>query len=331
MLLPHQENHAHGILHFHAHGPADPSLLTTEKGIWAVKWSFVGLMTTALIQMFIVWYSGSVALLADTVHNFGDAATSVPLWIAFALARRPPNKRLTYGYGRAEDLAGVAIVIVILLSAVVAGYESFHRFFHPMEVEHLWAVAGASLIGFLGNELVSIFRIRVGKEINSAALVADGYHAQADGLTSLAVLLGAVGIYLGYDWADPLIGGLITIAIVGIVWQSGKAIFSRLLDGVDPKAVDDIRETARQTKGVEEVTQVRVRWLGHRLHAEINVSVDSHLSVEEGHQIAREVQHQLMHRLSYLSNAIIHVDPLSASGEEHHPLTRHETITNTNE
>jgi len=319
----HEEDHVHSILHFHAHGPADPTLLTAERGIWAVKWSFLGLMITALIQIFVVWYSGSLALFADTIHNFGDASTAIPLWIAFTLAKRPANKKFTYGYGRAEDLAGVVIVLTIFFSAVVASYESIDRFLHPREVEYLWAVVAASLIGFAGNELVARFRMKVGKEINSAALVADGHHAQVDGLTSLAVLLGALGIWLGYTWADPLIGILITIAILRIGWQSGKAVITRLLDGTDPKVLNDIMDAACETEGVEEVTQIRVRWLGHRLHTEINIAVSSDLTVREGHQIADKVQHQLLHRLSYLSNALIHVDPKEASGEEYHQIARH--------
>jgi len=190
----HEHNHRHDI-HVHTHGAIDPSIFTTQRGIWAIKWSFFGLLATALFQIVVVLLSGSVALLADTIHNFGDAATSIPLWIAFMLARRKPSNRFTYGYGRVEDLAGVAIVLTILFSAIVAGYVSIDRFFHPQTVTYLWAVIVASIVGFLGNEAVARFRIRVGKEIGSAALIADGHHARVDGLTSLAVLFGAVGVW----------------------------------------------------------------------------------------------------------------------------------------
>jgi len=213
----------------------DPSLLTTERGIWAVKWSFVGMLGTAVFQVVIVLLSGSVALLADTIHNFGDAVTAVPLWFAFVLARQKPSRRFTYGYGRVEDLAGVVIVLIILVSAVVAAYESVDRLLHPRTVTHLWAVGGAAVIGFLGNEVVAQFRLRVGREIGSAALIADGYHARVDGLTSLAVLLGAIGVWLGLPLADPIIGLLITVVILHIVWESGKGVFTRLLDGIDPE------------------------------------------------------------------------------------------------
>ncbi len=309
--------------HGHTHGAIDPSIITTERGIWAIKWSFLGLMATALFQVVIVILSGSVALFADTIHNFGDAATAIPLWIAFKLAQRKPSATFTYGYGRVEDLAGVAIVLTILLSALVAGYESVNRFFHPQPVTYLWAVITASVVGFLGNEAVALFRIRVGKEIGSAALVADGYHARVDGLTSLAVLFGAVGVWLGFPLADPIVGLLITVAIFRIVWESGKSIFTRLLDGVDPEVIDEIKHAVNHTPGVEDVSEVRVRWLGHRLHAELNIAVDPDISVEKGHDIAKDVRHQLLHHLRYLSNATIHIDPLNASGEKHHRIAGH--------
>jgi cation diffusion facilitator family transporter len=307
----------------HTHNIVDPALLTTRKGIWAVKWSLIGLAITALLQAFVVLISGSVALLADTIHNLGDATTAVPLWIAFVLAHRAPSRRFTYGYGRLEDFAGVIIVLIILLSAVVAGYEAVDRLLNPRPVEHLGMVALASLIGFAGNELVANLRIRVGKQIHSAALVADGYHARVDGLTSLAVLIGAAGVWLGYPLADPLVGLLITAIILWIVWDSGRTVLARLADGVDPEVIDEIKRAVNHTQGVRDVTQVRARWLGHRLHAEVNLAVDPELSVAEGHAIAMEVRHQLLHRLPYLWNVTIHVDPTNQSGEEFHRITEH--------
>src|SRR5215203_5827308 len=290
------EHHDHGENghweHGHSHGTVVPSIATSERGIWAVKWSFVGLFATALVQIVVVLLSGSVALLSDTIHNFGDAATAIPLGIAFGLARLGASRRFTFGYGRVEDLAGVIVVLIILFSAVVAGYQAIDRLIHPQPVGLLWAVAVAGAVGFVGNEAVAVFRIRVGREIGSAALVADGYHARTDGWTSLAVLAGAVGVWLGYPLADPIVGLLIAVAILVIVWRSGKAVFTRLLDGVEPEAIEEIRHAASHVSGVEEVSEVRARWLGHRLHAEVNIAVDPELSVAEGHTIAREVNHQ---------------------------------------
>jgi cation diffusion facilitator family transporter len=320
----HQPQGHHDLdVHPHQHGALDPALLATARGLGAVKGSLLGLAATALLQVVVVLFSGSVALLADTVHNFGDAATAIPLWLAFTLARRPPSRRFTYGYGRVEDVAGVIIVLIILLSAAVAAYHSLDRLLEPQPLEHLWAVVLASIIGFAGNELVAIFRIRVGKQINSAALVADGYHARVDGLTSLGVLCGAVGVWLGYPLADPIVGLLITLAILRIVWEAGKAVLSRLMDGVDPEVVDQISQAAQEAKGVQNVTDLRVRWSGHRLHAEVNLAVKGEMSVAEAHVIALEARHQLLHQLPYLGNVTVHVDPENLSGEEYHRIMEH--------
>lgn len=318
----HEHDRLHGG-HSHVHGIADPSLFSTERGVWAVKWSFAGLALTALIQIIIYLASGSVALLADTIHNFADAATAVPLWVAFSLARLGPTRRFTYGLGRVEDLAGVAIVLVIAFSAAAAAWQSVDRLLHPETVDFLWAVALAAGVGFAGNEAVANLRIKVGREIQSAALVADGHHARVDGLASLGVLAGAAGVWLGFPLADPIAGLVITAFIARIVWDSAKAVFTRLLDGVDPEVIDEIRHAVGHAKGVEGISEIRTRWLGHRLHAEVNISVGDGLSVDEGHGIAMEARHSLLHRLSYLSNATIHVDPVSASGEDHHSVRDH--------
>jgi len=329
MFLPdnhasHAHNHSHGHEHGHVHIVADSALLDSQKGIWAVKWSFAGLFLTAIFQVIVVIFSGSVALLADTVHNIGDAATAIPLWIAFTLSQWKPTKKFTYGYGKIEDIAGIVVVVIILFSAVYAGYESINRLLHPQVITHLWVVAAASIVGFLGNEAVAIFRIKVGKEIGSAALVADGYHARVDGLTSLAVLFGAIGVWFGFPLADPIVGLIITVMIFKIVWDSAKAVFLRVLDGVEPEAIDEIRHALQHVAGVKEITEVRMRWLGHRLHAELNVSVDSALTVEQGHEIAREIRHQLLHHLKYLSNATVHIDPIGHSGEQYHAFEKHQ-------
>jgi cation diffusion facilitator family transporter len=206
---------------------------------------------------------------------------------------------------------------------MVAAYQSIERFFNPQPVGLLWAVVIASIIGFVGNEAVAIFRIRVGREIGSAALIADGYHARTDGWTSLAVLLGVLGVWLGYPLADPLIGLIITVAILGIVWQSAKTVITRLIDGVDPEVIDKIRHVVSHVPGVEDVAEVRARWLGHRLRAEVNIAVDPKRSVTEGHAIAREVNHQLLHNLRFLDTAVIHVDPVQEAGEKHHGVALH--------
>jgi cation diffusion facilitator family transporter len=317
------QGHAHSHGHVHSHGVVDPAIAANERGLWAVKWSFIALMVTAVLQLVVVFFSGSVALLADTIHNFADATTAIPLGIAFLFARKKPSARFTFGYGRVEDLAGVAVVLTILASAIVAGYESIERFVHPQDISYLWAVIVASVIGFAGNEAVAVFRLRVGREIQSAALIADGYHARIDGWTSLAVLFGAVGVWLGYPLADPIIGLVITAAIFGIVIQSAKSIFMRMLDGADPQVISEIRHAARHVPAVEDVTEVRARWLGHRLHAEVNIAVDPQMTITQAHEVATEVRHQLLHHLNYLSLVVIHVDPADKSGEAHHRIPEH--------
>jgi cation diffusion facilitator family transporter len=317
---PHLSEGGHG----HIHGVVDPSILDTEMGIKAVKWSFAGLFITALIQVIIVYFSGSIALLADTAHNFGDAFTAIPLLFAFILGQWKPTRRFTYGFGRIEDLAGVFVVFMIFFSAIVAGYLSIDRLLHPYTVRFLWAVAAAALVGFAGNEAVAQLRIRAGEKIGSAALIADGYHARADGLASLAVLVGATGVYLGFPLADPLMGLLITITIFWIVGKSAKTVFIRIIDGIDPEILDEIQHAAVHVIGVQEITGIRVRWLGHRLYAEVNITVDSSLTVEKGHAIAKEFRHELMHHLRYLSDATIHVDPASESGPEFHRIDEHD-------
>jgi len=321
-----EHNHHHAQhSHRHAHGVIDPTIATTDRGIWAIKWSFLILAATAVLQLVIVYASRSVALLADTIHNFADAGTAVPLWIAFSLARRRPTQTFTYGYGRVEDFAGLAIVSIILVSALVAGYEAIDRLFHPRPVVHLGWLAAAGVIGFLGNEAVAAFRIRIGKQINSAALIADGYHARTDGLTSLAVVLGAFGVWMGYTLADPIIGLIITVVILGIVWQSTKAVLTRMLDGVDPQIIEELRHSAEHTSGVQSVDAVRARWLGHRLQADMKVFVDPVLSVGDAQKVADDLKAHAQSHLASLEGLHVEVVPdSSGDGPEHHPKTEPE-------
>lgn len=302
----HHGGHGHGGGgHGHAHGVIDASLASTERGIWAIKWSFVILAITSAIQLAVVYFTGSVALLADTIHNFGDATTAIPLWFAFVLARRKPSRTFNYGLGRVEDLAGILIVAIILFSALVAAYVAIDRLIHPREITNLLAVAIAGFVGFVGNEAVAVFRIRVGRAMNSAALIADGYHARTDGLTSLAVVLGAAGVWLGFPLADPIVGLLITIAIFGIVWQSAKAVFTRSLDGVDPSIRDEIAHAAGHVSGVKQVVDARARWLGHKLRAELTVQVDDRLPVSQANAIAAELRQSLHDHMPALDGVTI--------------------------
>ena len=300
--------HDQGGGHGHTHGVMDATIATTARGIWAIKWSFVILAATAVAQIGVVLMSGSVALLADAIHNVGDAGTAVPLWFAFLLARRKPNKTFTYGYGRVEDIAGVLIVAIILFSAMFAGYEAILRLLHPQPITALGWVALAGLAGFAGNEVVAVLRIRVGREIDSAALIADGYHARTDGLTSLAVVAGALGVFLGFPLADPIVGLLITAAIFGIVWQSAKSVFTRMLDGLEPGTLDEVYHAAAHVGGVERVVTARARWMGHKLHVDVVIAVAPGMALAEANVIATALENELADHLPALAAANIRFD-----------------------
>ena len=315
--------HDHGGAHGHTHGVMDATIATTTRGIWAIKWSFVILAVTATAQILVVLKSGSVALLADAIHNVGDAGTAIPLWVAFLLARRKPNKTFPYGYGRVEDIAGVLIVAIILFSAVFAGYEAIYRLLHPQSIVALGWVALAGLAGFAGNEVVAVLRIRVGREIDSAALIADGYHARTDGLTSLAVVLGAFGVWLGFPLADPIVGLLITVAIFGIVWQSAKSVFTRMLDGLEPGTLDEVYHAAEHVKGIEKVTEARARWMGHRLHVDVVIALAPGIALADANLIAAALEAELAEHLPALAEANFRFDRgdtmASHAGHSHAP------------
>jgi cation diffusion facilitator family transporter len=299
-------------------------LETSRDGLRALWTSLVGLGVTAAGQAVIVVLSGSVALLGDTLHNLADALTAVPLAIAFLIGRRPATRAYTYGFGRAEDLAGILIVAFIAASAVAAGWTAFDRLLHPAPVSHLPYVAAAGVLGFAGNELVARYRIRVGRRIGSAALVADGLHARTDGFTSLAVVAAAGGAWVGWDWADPVVGLAITVAIGLVLRDAARQVYRRLMDAVDPTLVDQAEATLRAIPGVRDVAAVRLRWIGHRLHAESDLVLDADLSLLAAHEIAADAEHQLTHAVPRLVTATVHTDPSSHPGAEHHVDLSHQ-------
>jgi cation diffusion facilitator family transporter len=311
----------------HSHDSADKidsALESSADGLRALWISLLVLGATAAAQAVVVIWSGSVALLGDTFHNVADALTAVPLGIAFILGRRAANRRYTYGYGRAEDLAGIAIVATIAASSVFAGYEAIRRLLHPQQVHQLGWVAAAAVLGFAGNEIVARYRITVGRRIGSAALIADGLHARTDGFTSLAVLLGAGGAALGWQWADPIVGLAITVAIALVLKDAAQQIYRRLMDAVDPHLIDTAENTLRAIPGVEDVSSVRMRWIGHNLHAEADLVVAADLSLLQAHEIAADAEHQLTHAIPRLASATMHTDPSTHIGTaEHADLSHH--------
>ncbi|MET4923786.1 cation diffusion facilitator family transporter [Streptomyces sp. PSRA5] len=311
----------------HSHESADKidsALESSAKGMRALWVSLAVLGTTALAQVVVVILSGSVALLGDTVHNAADALTALPLAVAFVLGRRAATRRFTYGYGRAEDVAGIVIVLTIAASAVFAAWTAVDRLLDPQRISYLPAVAAAAVVGFIGNEWVARYRIRVGREIGSAALVADGLHARTDGFTSLAVLLGAGGAAIGWRLADPIVGLLITAAIVFVLRDAAREVFRRVMDAVDPALVDAAELALLEVPGVRGVGELRLRWIGHRLRAEVAVVVDGDLTVRQAHRVAVGAEHALLHAVPKLTAALVHADPATTPEEtDPHAALRH--------
>ena len=309
--------------HGHEHGKVDADLYGNQAGLRAVQLSTAGMLLVSAIQFAIALIGGSAGLFADALHNFGDVFTTVALWIAFVISRRAANQRYTYGYYRAEDLAGIFIVLVIIASAVAGAVESILKLTHGNVPTHIYLSMAAALVGVVGNELLAQYKISVGKRINSVALVADGQHSRIDGLTSLAAFAGLIGVMLGFPIADPIAGILITLVIIIVVFTTSRSVLQRLLDAVDPRVVPSIITTALAVPGVEKVTDVRARWVGHTLHVVMNIEVDAELTLSKAHAIAEEVRHRLFHKIKGISEVVIHTDPSSTRGDHHQEMAHH--------
>lgn len=301
--------HLPGFTHDHSHADlaSDDAILDNQLAIRTVWLALFALGITTVLQVFIYLASGSVALLADTVHNLGDALNSIPLLIAFYFARRLANKRYTYGFGRLEDIAGVFIVISIGFSAGYILIESFQKLINPQPLTNLGWVALASLVGFVGNELVAMMQIRVGQKIGSDAMIADGQHARVDGLTSLAVLIAVFGTLIGLPILDPIIGIVIAFAIVGITWNAIKAVWYRLMDAVDPHLVEHIEEHIRTVEGVQDIPTLRLRWVGHRMYGVCTIVATTDMTVLESQTLIHDVQHEARHVVPQLDELNVQV------------------------
>lgn len=312
----------------HSHDSTE-AIQTAEEasgeGIRTAWISLGGMGLTAFLQVGIVAISGSMALLADTIHNFGHLVTTIPLIIAFRLGRRTPTSRYPFGYRRAEDLVGLLIALVIALSAALIIWESVNALFNPRPLANLGWVLAAGLVGALGNELVAVYRIRTGKRIGSTALIAEGNHARADGLTSVAVVLAVVGVWLGFPQADAIVGLLISGVILWILWESTRSVIHRLMDGVDADTLQRLETATATVPGVQHVEQVKARWSGHRLEAQITVGVDPAMSVADSHEVAERAHHELLHAIPHLNDVSVHVHPSlgGSTPEDAHDLTGH--------
>ena len=309
------EDHSHEVR---------PELLDTQRAIGVVRVTLYTLVLTAVVEGAITILSGSTALLADTVHSLSNAFTTLPLWIAFSLARKKPTQQFPYGFHRAEDVAGILIVMFIAISAALVGYESVRKLFESQEVRNIpWAMA-AGAVGFIANEAIAQYRIKVGREVGSAALIVDGHHARVDGLGSLAVVLGLLAVLLGVPIADPVAGLAITVLIVYLlVREAGPMVLSRVMDRIDPAILSQILDSALDVPGVLGAHEIRARWVGHRLHADLNIGVAADLTIAEGHRIAEQAQHTLMHSLPKLQECTIHVEPFEGGEAPAHEIISH--------
>src|SRR5579883_1194923 len=314
--------HGHGG-HGHEHGRVDADLYGDKAGLRAVQISTLGMLLVSVIQFAIAILGGSAGLFADALHNLGDVFTTVALWIAFVIARRAANYRYTYGYARAEDLAGIFIVLVIIASATAAAVESILKLTSNTVPTQIYLSMAAALVGVAGNELLAQYKISVGKRINSVPLIADGQHSRIDGLTSLAAFIGLIGVALGFPIADPIAGLVITVVIVTVVYSTSRSVLQRILDAVDPNIVPAIVRNASQVEGVKAVTDVHARWVGHTLQTSLNIEVSPQITLAEAHTIAEEVRHRLFHNVKDLSEAIIHTDPYGPNGEYHTETAHH--------
>ncbi|HVU66023.1 MAG TPA: cation diffusion facilitator family transporter [Ktedonobacteraceae bacterium] len=318
----HQEHgHAHGS-HGHEHGRVEADLYGDRAGLRAVQISTAGMLLVSIIQLLIARIGGSAGLFADALHNLGDVLTTVALWIAFVISRRAANRSYTYGYYRAEDLAGIFIVLVIIASAVASAVESIMKLNSGNVPTQLYLSMAAAIIGCIGNEAMAQYKIAVGKRINSVPLVADGQHSRIDGLTSLAALLGLIGVRVGLPLADPIAGLLITVVIISVVYSTTRSVLQRLLDAVDPHLVPAIITSASSVEGVEGSSEVRARWVGHALHITMNIEVDEQLTLLKAHEIAEEVRHRLFHDIQGVAEVVVHTDP-SGTGQDYHQTMAH--------
>jgi len=301
--------HLPGYGHSHEVPEQQDAIYNNELGIRTVKQALLLLGITTLLQAGIYLFSGSVALLADTVHNLGDALNSLPLLIAFFLARRAATRRYTYGFGRAEDIAGLFIVLSIAFSAGYILIEAVSKMISPQPIAYGGWVIAAALVGFIGNEAVAVLQIRVGNRIGSEAMVTDGRHARVDGLTSLAVIPAVIGSWIEIPILDPIFALIISIAIVLITWDAIVAIWYRLMDAVDPHLIDHAETAVRIHSEVQDINYLRMRWVGHSLHFESCILVDPNLDISQTYNVKRRIKRELIKELPHLSEITISISP----------------------
>lgn len=254
----------------------------------AVGVSAVGLAITGVLELIVALFSGSVGLLGDALHNLSDVSTSALVFVGFRVSRKAATERYPYGYERAEDLAGIGVAVVIWASAAFAGFTSVHKLVTHGSTSHPGWGIGAAAIGILGNQVVARYKLRIGRRINSATLIADAQHSWLDALSSGGALLGLVGVLAGAKWADPVAGLVVTLFICHVGWEVTADVAHRLLDGVEPEVIEAAETAASHVDGVRHA-HARARWTGRSLRIEIEGWVDSHLTVADADAVGQRV------------------------------------------
>ena len=268
-----------------------------RRAMRAILVSSLGLLATSAFELLITVLSGSVALLSDALHNLGDVFTTIGVYFGFRASRKPPTGRYTYGYGRAEDLAGIVILLAIWTSAGLAGWQSYDKLVSGRGTTHLTLGMLAAAIGIVGNQLVARYKLRVGREIKSAPLIVDARHSWLDAIASAGALVGLIGVAAGFRIADPIAGFAITLLIIHIGIDATKDVWSRLMDENDEEVAEAVRTVAQEVPGVVEVRNVRARWLGREVEARVLVRLPAAMTFGQAHDVAHRVQEAVRARV----------------------------------
>ena len=288
-----------------------------KDAIRAVVVSAIFLGIAALAEITASILSGSASVLADGLHNAGDVLTSFILLFTFALVRRPATRRFSSGYGRFEDVATLLIVVVIIITAAIAAAESVYKLIHPTVYSNIALSLGAAVVGVVANLGVSEYKVRVGRGIGSESLEADGIHSRIDALVSAGAFAGIGLAGLGFAIADPILGMLITVAIIFALAGTVKQLYYRMMDAVDPTIVDELTSSAKSVPGVLAVHDVRVRWVGRELVANMHVDMDPKSTLETAHAIAMRVEDAICQEVP-AARLEIHMDPGTTPHEHTH-------------
>ena len=284
----------------------------------AIVVSSAGLLLTSSFELAITVLSGSVALLSDAIHNLGDVFTTVGVYIGFRLSRRSGTTRYPYGFGRAEDLAGIVILLAIWSSAVLAGWQSYEKLVSGRGTSHLALGMVAAVIGIIGNQLVARYKLRVGREIKSAPLLVDARHSWLDTIASAGALAGLIGVAAGLRIADPLAGFAITLLIIHIGVDATRDVARRLMDENDEAVAEAIAHVASHVRGVVRVDDVRARWLGREVEARVRVGLPVETSFTDAHEVAHRVRDAVRRDVPDLRDVV--VEPVPAAEASSAPL-----------